>query len=113
MDQPHEKFRPIPVHDHLEGWSRDELATASADVKELMETDGWKAIERSIEDRLRFEQKALMAGGPQALGVMQPEGHEEKFDRVMGRWFGLRQARAIAEGLIRAGEEVERERAAA
>lgn len=103
---------PRALADHLEDWSRDELAEAGEAVKALFETDGWRAIERSIEDRLRHEQKLLMAGGPSALGVLQPEGQEEKFDRVMGRWMGLRQAKAIAEGIVKAGDEAAREMAA-
>jgi hypothetical protein len=95
-----------PLFDHLEreGWSRDELETAAADVKALMETDGWKAILRSIEARLRHEQRVQM--------MSPPRGEDYSHERVIGQWAGLRSITAIAEGIVRAGKAVAQERAA-
>lgn len=104
MEQSRKLPSPPPLEDHLIEWSRDELATASADVKALMETDGWKALMRSIEDRLRFEQRVMM--------MAPPTGQEEKYERTVGQWAGLRTVGAIAEGIVRRGEKVARERAA-
>lgn len=105
-EQPQRKpLTKPPLYDHLEieGWSRDELATAAADVEALMETPGWAAILKSIDDRLRFEQKVMMIGGTV---------EEQTHDRVVGQWNGLRTITAIAEGIVRAGNEVAQERAA-
>jgi sulfite reductase beta subunit-like hemoprotein len=85
-------------------WSRDELATASADVKALMETAGWEWLKKAIEERLRFEQRVMM---------MSPvNASEAAHERIIGQWAGLRQVGAIAEGIVRSGEKVDRERLA-
>lgn len=92
---------PKPVMEHLSDWTRLELAEGADAVKAMLESDGWKAVERSIEDRLRFEQRMLMASSP--------SGDDDRYERTIGQWAGLRQARAIAEGVVRAGEQAERE----
>lgn len=95
---------PLFEHLEIEGWSRDDLETAAADVKALMETPGWNAVLKSIEDRLRFEQKVMM--------MSRPTGDEDSHERTVGQWAGLRSITAIAEGIVRAGEAVAKERAA-
>jgi hypothetical protein len=95
---------PLFNHLELEGWSRDEMAEAAEAVATLMETPGWAAILKSIEDRLRFEQKVMMTS--------TPTDDEPKRERVIGQWSGLRSITAIAEGIVRAGDQVAQERAA-
>lgn len=89
-----------PLKDHL-GWTRDELAAAASEVEGFMESDAWAAIERSIEDRLRHEQLIAMRSSP--------TGNDPAHERMLGQWAGLRQLRPIAEGIVDAGKQAERD----
>jgi hypothetical protein len=100
MEQSRTLPEPPPSTEHLVEWTNHELADAAEAVQALKETEGWKAIERSIEDRLRFEQRVMMMNGP--------TGEDAKYERIVGQWAGLRQVRAISEGIVRAGEEAAR-----
>jgi hypothetical protein len=93
------------MRDHLDGWTRDELANASDAVSALLESDAWVAIERSIEDRLKFEQRLMMTPAPAG----DDEVSRARYERSIGQWAGLRQVRAIAEGLVEAGKQAERD----
>lgn len=92
--------KPKPLYEHLD-WSRPEAASASEAVKTMLESDGWSVLQRSIEERLSFEQKALM--------VSPVRESEETYERLIGQWAGLRRVVAIAEGIVRYGEQAERE----
>jgi hypothetical protein len=88
---------PPPIQDHLD-WPRSELSAAAGEVEAMMETDGWKALERAIDDRLRFEQRNLMNQSTIGSG-------EAAYERVLGKWEGMRRVRAIAEGIVKRGKE--------
>jgi hypothetical protein len=77
-------------------------------VKGLLESPGWEAIQRSIEDRLRFEQRMTMTAPPSG----DDSAARAKYERMIGQWAGLRQASAIAEGIVAAGEAAAKEMAA-
>ena len=98
MEEEREKFKAIPLYDHLYEWSRDEIANAGDDVAALLDSPGWAALMRSLEDRLRFEQKLLMGSAPQ---------EDARNQRTFGQWAGLRQVRGLAEGIVRAGKEAQ------
>ena len=95
---------PKPITRHLENWTRPELADAAEAVKAMRESEGWKALQRGIEDRLHKEQADLMRSGP--------HGDAAKYERTVGQWAGLREVDAIAEGIVRLGEQAAREMAA-
>lgn len=99
MQQPSLK----PIYEHLE-WSREELAAAGEQVEEMMKSPAWAALTRSLEDRLRFEQMVLMRS---------PTREEEaSYERLIGRWDGMRRAEALAEGIVTAGREAAEQMAA-
>lgn len=102
------EIRPVTKHLPLlsEQRNRGPAATVGEQIKVMMETDAWKTFEESIEDLLRWEQRALMMELP---GKRPEEGYE----RAIGQWSGLRMAIAVAEGIVAHGEKASEQMRAA
>ena len=84
-----------------EGFSRGELSTAGAMMRDLMQHPGWELLQGMIERCQRHEQLLLMKSPPGA----KPESHE----RIIGQWGGMERVAAIAEGVVAAGEKASAE----
>lgn len=98
-------MEPKPLTDHLT-WERPEAATAKDEVKALLESPGWTRLMESVELRLRTEQRRLMNPGTVANG-------EERYERMIGRWAGMNEVKALADGIVVYGERAEAETRAA
>lgn len=91
---------PKALTEHLD-WPRPDAARLGEAVKTMLESEGWTALCRSIDERLSFEQKCLMASPTR-------EG-DETYERLIGQWAGMRRVAALAEGIVATGEKAERE----
>lgn len=95
----------LPRSEHLD-WPNPEAMQARLDVQALLDSPGWAVLKRSIEDRLRFEQRMEMNDAT----VGQGEAH---YERTIGRWEGMRRLESLALGIVRYGEKAETETRAA
>ena len=94
--------RPLPpLTQHLKDWTPRELIEAADAVRLMRESPGWAALTRAVDDRLRAEQIAAMRS--------TPHGESARHERMIGQWAGLTEVAQIAEGIVRLGEEAERE----
>jgi hypothetical protein len=89
--------RPQTIHLN-ELWERPEAVTAKDQVAAMLETPGWARLLEAIDARLRTEQRTMMRTRP---------GSDQEYDRIIGRWAGMSDIAAFAEGIVKHGKEVE------
>lgn len=101
---PNEKLKPLtgflgPLGDEEEGFARGEASRNGAAVKQMLDSEGWKVLEKMLSRFQRKEQFDLMRSTP---------GHEPAvFERNIGQWNGMRQVQAIAEGIVLYGKQAD------
>lgn len=79
------------------GMTRSEASRKGAQVKAMVESEGWAVLLELIDKRQRHEQKTLMH-------TIRPQA-DETYDRIIGQWAGMERVPALAAGIIELGEQ--------